>query len=223
MARRPPGWIGIAIVALGAVIAAVGIWYFIRHRPTPGAVIDEIALDERSKVVVRAEDGGPRSFVELHEDGRLVWQALIPTYAGKRGQPAIAWSDIAISARVIRDPAHEPHAEVFALARRDASKLGGVQLGLGHGAIDPAAPGPLTLSDHVRTYELVSGRDWHQLAAIDLRIGKIVWQQELGAAPIDGAQLEDGSVVVTQRAAKRWFNVLTGQEDRSLEKVGMPQ
>lgn len=222
MARRPPGWIGIAIVALGAAISAVGIWYFIGHRPTPGPVIDELAIDEHGKIVVRAEDGGPRSFVELHQDGKLVWQALVPTYAGKQGQPGIAWSDIAVSVRVIRDPAHEPRAEVFALSRRDASKLGGVRLGVEHGPIDLAATGPLTISDHIRSYEVVSGRDWHQLVAIDLRIGQIVWQQELGAKPIEAAALENGAVVLTQGGAKRWFNVFTGREDRSFEKVGIP-
>jgi hypothetical protein len=222
MARRPPGWIGIAIVALGAAISAVGIWYFVHNRPAAGAVIDEIAIDGHSKVVVRAEEGGPRSFIELHKDGQLLWQAFVPPYAGKKGQPAIAWSGTAISVRVVRDRKHEPRAEVFALARNNASKLGGVQLAPEHDPIDLADTGPITVSDHARSYEVVAGRDWHKLVAVDLTIGKIVWQQELGATPITAADVAHGSVVLTQGGAKRWFNVFTGKEDRSFEKVGMP-
>jgi len=223
MARRPPGWIGIAIVALGAALSAVGIWYFVHYRPAPGAVIDEIKLDQHSTLVVRAEKGGSRSFVELHKDGELVWQAFIPTYAGTKGRPAVAWSGTSISVRVIRDPGHDPRAEVFAIARNNASKLGGVQLAPEHGAIDLADTGPITLGDHMRSYELVAGRDWHKLVAVDLTIGRIIWQQELGAAPIQAADLERGSVVLTQGGAKRWFNVFTGKEDRSFEKVGVPR
>ena len=66
--RRSLGWIGIAIVGLGAAIAALGIWFFVKNHPEPGAVIDEIAIDADTKLVVRAEDGGPRSFV-VHAAG----------------------------------------------------------------------------------------------------------------------------------------------------------
>jgi outer membrane protein assembly factor BamB len=70
---------------------------------------------------------------------------------------------------------------------------------------------------------VVAGRDWHKLVAVDLTIGRIVWQQELGAKPITAAEVANGSVVLTQGGAKRWFNVFTGKEDRSFEKVGMPR
>lgn len=213
--RPQLGWIGIAIVALGAAIAAVGILYFVRNHPEPGVVIDEVAIDGDTKLVVRAEAGGPRSFLELHDAGKVEWRALIPPYAGRKGAPGIAWSDIAVSVRVIRDP-REPRAEVFQLALRDATKLGGVRLANDHGPIKPDARGPVTLTDHVRSYEIVAGDGWNQLVAIDLRLGTALWKRELGPEPIEDAAVEGGAVRVAQAGTKRWFDAVTGEPSSSL-------
>src|SRR5687768_5568989 len=100
--KRRLGWLGPAIVLLGVAVAAVGTWYAIAAKPIPGAVIDTIAIDGQRSVVIRAEQGGDRSFVELHASGQLVWQAFVPSYAGRPGSPGVAWSPIAVSVRVIR-------------------------------------------------------------------------------------------------------------------------
>ncbi|MDX2089149.1 MAG: hypothetical protein SFX73_14930 [Kofleriaceae bacterium] len=222
MARRSFGWIGIVIVAVGAAVAALGIWYFVSNHPTPGAVIYELAINADTKLVIRAEEGGPRSFVELRHKDKVKWRALVPPYAGRKGVPAVAWNDNAVSVRVIRGEKGDPRAEIFAVAMRDASKLGGIKLAENHGAIKLDAPGPITVTDHVRSYELVAGEGWNQLTAVDLKIGTVLWQRELDAAPVEAARVEGGTIVVTQAGKKRWFNVFTGKEDRTFEKVGIP-
>lgn len=216
MARRL-GWLGPAIVALGAAVAAVGVWYMVRSKPQPGAVIDEIALDGSAKLVVRAEQGGSRSFVELHTGGELTWQALVPPYAGRKGVPAVAWNDRVISVRVIR----EGKAEIFALARRDAAKVGGLNLAPDVIALRDA-PGPITVHDGVRSYELVSGDGWQRLLGVDLGLGKVIWKRDLSPAAVEGAGLDAGAVWIQQGGKKRWFGVFDGKEDRRVERIGPP-
>jgi hypothetical protein len=183
----------------------------VHARPTPGTEIDRIAIDDRRALVVRAEIGGDRAFVELRDGDAVVWQALVPRYGGRSGAPGIAWSPTAVSVRVIRDG----HAELFALAMHDASKLGGMRLAPDHGPI-AAADGPVTLTDHVRSYEVVSGPDWHQLVAIDLASGRALWARELGPAPIRaGGMAGDGAderVWIDQGAGSHAFMALTGKD-----------
>ncbi|HEY0476213.1 MAG TPA: hypothetical protein VGD37_01745 [Kofleriaceae bacterium] len=207
MPRPHLGWLGPAIVLVGAAVAAAGTWYFVHARPVAGAVIDTIAIDDRRALVVRAEAGGDRAFVELHDGDEVRWQAFVPHYAGRPGAPGIAWSPTAVSVRVVRDG----HAELFALAMRDASKLGGMRLAPEHGPIVDA-PGPVTLTDHVRSYELVSGPDWHQLVAIDLTSGRALWAHELGPAPVRAAGLAADRVWIDQGAGRRWFAGPNGQD-----------
>ena len=154
MARRL-GWLGPAIVVVGAAVAAVGIWFMMGAKPQPGAVIDELSIDGGAKLVIRHEEGGQRSFVELHQGGEMRWRALVPPYAGRSGMPAVAWNDGVISVRVIRDG----KAEIFALARRDASKVGGLHLAPDKVTLRDA-PGPVTVHDGKRSYELVAGDGW---------------------------------------------------------------
>ena len=212
------GWLGPLIVLVGTAVAGVGLWIMMKNKPTAGALIDEIRIDPQATIRVRAEDGGARSFVELHANGDLKWQALVPHYAGRPGVPGIAWSEKVVSVRVIRDG----RAEVFALSMHDASKLGGIHLAPDKGPILPDAPGPLTLSDHVRSYELVAGDGWNRLVTVSLDLGKILWKRELAPGPIEGAGIEKGFVWVQQRGAKRWFHVFAGGEDRSVDKIGPP-
>jgi hypothetical protein len=209
MTRSRLGWLGPAIVLAGAAVAAVGVWYIVHAKPSAGAVIDTIAIDDRRALVVRAEAGGERAFVELRDGDVMMWQALVPPYGGHTGGPGIAWSPTAVSVRVIRDG----HAELFALAMHDASKLGGMRLAPQHGPIvdDPASP--ITLTDHVRSYEVVSGPDWHQLVAIDLASGRALWARELGPVPVRAGGVTHDLVWVDQGAGPAYFRVLTGASD----------
>jgi outer membrane protein assembly factor BamB len=219
MARRRLGLLGPAIVIAGIAIAAVGVWYMVVSKPRVGEVIDTFVVDANTQIVVRAERGGPRSFVEFIVGGELRWQAMIPPYAGRPGQPGIAWSDVAVAMRVVRGN----KAEVFALSRANGSKLGGIHLGLDHAAkLANPQTGPITIDDHKRSYEIVAGDGWNQLVAIDLRLGTALWKQELGPTPVTAGRVEGGVLVIEQAARRRWFNVFTGKEDQSMDRHGKP-
>lgn len=206
MVRSRLGWLGPAIVLVGAAVAAVGVWYIVHARPSAGAVIDTIAIDDRRALVVRAEAGGERAFVELRDGDVVQWQALVPRYGGRAGAPGIAWSPTAVSVRVVRDG----HAELFALAMHDAAKLGGMRLAPQHGPIADAPAGPITMTDHVRSYEVVSGPDWHQLVAIDLASGRALWSRELGAAPVRAGGVMQDAVWIDQGTGRQLFRAVTG-------------
>ncbi len=208
MARGRLGWLGPAIVGIGAAVGAWGVWYMVHARPTAGAEIDRVAIDDRRALVVRAEAGGDRAFVELRDGDAVVWQALVPRYGGRPGAPGIAWSPTAVSVRVIRDG----HAELFALSMHDASKLGGMRLAPDHGPIAAPTDGPVTLTDHVRSYEVVSGPDWHQLVAIDLTSGHALWARELGPAPVRAGGVTGEQVWIDQGAGPHAFAALTGKD-----------
>lgn len=216
--RRRLGWLGPAIVLVGAMAAAAGVWLMVAAKPRPGAVIEEVVIDERGKLVIRAEQGGDRAFLELQLDGKQDWQALVPPYAGRTGRTGIAWTPTAVSVRVVRGQ----RDEVFALAMRDGKKLGGIHLAPEHGPTKADATGPLSLTDHVRSYELVYGDGWTQLVGVSLALGTPMWKVELGPRPIEAGGVEGGQVWLQQAGTKRWFNVFTGKEDRSMEKVGPP-
>jgi len=207
MARTRLGWLGPVIAVIGIAVGGWGIWYMVHARPTAGAEIDRVAIDDRRALVVRAEVGGDRAFIELRDGDAVVWQALVPRYGGRPGAPGIAWSPTAVSVRVIRDG----HAELFALSMHDASKLGGMRLAPDHGPIAPAT-GPVTLTDHVRSYEIVSGPDWHQLVAIDLTSGRALWARELGPAPVRAGGVAGDRVWIDQGAGPRGFVAGTGKD-----------
>jgi hypothetical protein len=208
MARSRLGWLGPILVGIGLAVGAWGAWYMAHARPVAGAEIDRIAIDDRHALVVRAEAGGDRAFVELRNDETVVWQALVPHYGGRPGAPGIAWSPAAVSVRVIRDG----HAELFALAMHDASKLGGMRLAPDHGPIAARADGPVTLTDHVRSYEIVAGPDWHQLVAIDLASGRALWARELGPAPVRAGGVAGEQVWIDQGAGPHGYAALTGKD-----------
>lgn len=210
MAKRRLGLLGPIIVIVGAIAAGVATWYMVSVRPKAGEVIDRIAIDNGAEIVIRREQGGPRSFIELHEKGALKWQALIPPYAGAPGRPAIAWNDRAITVRVDRDSGR---AEVFAFTRSTSSKLGALRLAQAHEPIRIHPEGPITLTDHVRSYEIVGGADWHELIAIDLKTGEGVWRTPLGQAPITAGGVEAGKIWLEQQGKKRWIDAATGREE----------
>jgi hypothetical protein len=209
MAKRRLGWLGPIIVLVGAIVAVFASWYVLTARPKAGEVIDRIAIDN-GEIVIRAEQGGKRSFIELHEKGALKWQALIPPYAGAPGRPAVAWGERAITVRVDRESGR---AEVFAFSRLNASRLGALRLAQNHEPIRIHAEGPITLTDHVRSYELVGGAGWHELIAIDLKTGEGVWRAELGNQPITAGGVDNGRVWVEQAGKRRWFAAVTGREE----------
>ena len=207
MARQRLGWLGPAIVLVGAAVAAVGVWYMVSVKPVAGPVIDTLVVDDHRALVVRGETGGDRAFVELRDDERVLWQALVPHYAGRAGASGIAWGATAVSVRVIRDG----HAELFALALHDASKLGGMRLAPEHGPVQEDPASPVTLTDHVRSYEVVAGPDWHQLVAIELKVGHALWSRELGSAPVRAGGVEGDLVWIDQSpGGRRCFHVITG-------------
>ena len=209
MARKTRlGWLGPAIVIVGAAVAGLAIWFMQTARPVAGEIIDTIAIDARRSIVVRKEASSNRSFIEVRDGSEVKWQALIPPYAGAKGRPAVAWSDAAVTVRVSRDG----RAEVFAFAMNNAHKLGAFRIATEHEPITTHPTGPITLTDHVRAYELVGGADWHQLVAVDIVRGGGVWKVELGKDPITAGGVEPGRVWVEQAGRRRAFDAETGRE-----------
>lgn len=204
------GFLGPLIVLVGAAVAGLGIWYFMHARPVPGPVIATFAIDGTQALVVRAEQGGDRAFIELRAANDVVtWQALVPHYAGTADRPALAWSQDAVSIRVER----EGRAEVFAISMHDSAKLGGFRLAPEHEPIRTQPTGPITLTDHVRSYEVVGGPDWHQMVAIDLQSGKALWKVDLGTAAIQRGSVAGATLTIVQGDQPRDYDVLTGQEN----------
>lgn len=212
-AARPPrkvrlGWLGPALALVGVAVAVVGAWFILHARPQAGAEIHAMRVSATDTLVVRAEQDGDRNFVELRRGDRLVWQSIVPTYAGRADAPGIAWNDVAVSVRVLRSG----RAEIFALSMQGGSKLGGFGLAPDLGEAVIQSTGPVTLTDHERSYELVAGRDWHHLVAFDLTTGKPLWKHDLGATPVRAGRIEGGTLILEQGEATRRFDVRTGAE-----------
>jgi len=206
--RTHLGWLGPMIVVIGAAVAGAGVWYMVHARPKPGAVIDEMTITG-GNVVVRAEaSGGDRSFLELHVGDAVKWQALIPHYAGSRGRSGIAWSDRTVTVRVER----HGRAEVFAFAIHNAAKLGSLRLAPEHEPTATEPQGPITLTDHERSYELVGGPTWHQLIAIDLKTGDGLWKRELGPGPIASGHVDGGIIYLEQTGVTRRIAASSGHD-----------
>jgi outer membrane protein assembly factor BamB len=210
---RRIGWIGIVLFGVGAAVAVLGAWYVLHARPRVGETIDTIQIDPDTKFIISAEAGdGVRSFIELNHAGETVWQALIPHYAGEKGRPAIAWNNKAVTVRVDRGN----HAEVFALSMESAAKLGGFKLAPDHEPTTTQKTGPITVTDHIRSYELIGTDKWHELVAVDLNTGKALWAADLGHWQVTDAGVETPHVWVIQAKQKRYYNMLNGNENRSL-------
>lgn len=211
MKKTRLGLLGPAIVIVGVIVAGIAVWFITANRPKVGAVIDTISIGGTRALVVRAEDGGERNFIELRDGDRAVWQAIVPPYAGRPGAPGLAWNEFAVSVRVVRNG----RAEVFAIALRDGTKLGGFKLAPGKGVVAKATAGPVTLTDHVRSYEIVAGDGWNQLVAIDLGSGEPRWKHDLEGAPIEAGAVEGDIVWIRQAGRVRKFRVVDGVETAS--------
>ena len=215
--RTRLGWLGPTLVIVGIGASALGIWFYVYSRPVAGAVIDRIACPipnaEGGELVIRAEPGGTRNFLELHSTSpdsgdHLIWQALIPHYAGAPGRPAVACGRTAITVRVERDG----RAEVFAFTMGEGGKLGGYRIATEHEPIQTQPTGPITLTDHVRSFELVGGKDWHQIVGVELATGKGLWKVDLGPEPITDGGVDHGQVWLRQGGRERRLDAVTGRE-----------
>lgn len=212
MSRRL-GWLGPVIVIVGAAAAALGVWWMKRARSEAGAYVDAFALDGETALVVRAEKTSDRSFLELrHFDGAVAWQAMVPPYAGRPGAPGVAASRDAASIRVVRNGG----SEVFGMAMRNASKIGGFKLAndrprdpLGH-----TLRAAVTLTDLRSSFELVGQENtadpWAAVVAVDLATGKRQWDVQLGPAPVLAAGLQGDVLWVKQGDAVRGFRTADG-------------
>jgi len=206
--RTRLGWLGPVIVLVGIAVAGLATWFMIVSKPKAGAVIDTLAVDRSRSLVIRAEDGGDRNFIEMRDGDRVLWQSIVPPYAGRPGAPGIAWNDLAVSVRVVR----QGRAEIFAIAIANGSKLGGFKLAPGKGAVAKQTTGPITLTDHVRSYEIVAGVGWGQLVAIDLGTGEARWKQDLDGSVIEAGGVEGGYVWIRQGGRLRKFRAVDGSE-----------
>jgi len=120
----------------------------------------------------------------------------------------VAWGPVAVTVRVERDG----HAEVFAFAMRDAEKIGGYRVAAEHEPITTQPQGPITLTDHIRAYEIAGGTDWNQIAAIDLATGKGVWKRELGPGAITDGGVDGGAVWLVQNGKRKLLDAATGAD-----------
>jgi hypothetical protein len=204
-------------VIAGAAVAALGVIYWMHARPAAGDTIASYGAPEAGEgasLIVRAERGGARAFLELHGTSPLsgdyvVWQALVPHYAGDAHRPGLAWSHDVVTIRVERGS----RAEVFALSMRDGSKLGGFRLAVEHEPVRTQPTGPITLTDHTRAYEVVGGDGWHQLIAVDLATGQGLWKVELGPEAVVDGGASAGRVWVTQGARTKAFASASGSDE----------
>ena len=201
------GWLGPAIVIFGLAIGGLAVWYWRHVQPVPGGEIDRIACGDGT-LVLRAEQGGERSFVEMHRGDELAWQALIPHYAGSHGRPAAACSRTTITVRIERGG----RAEVFGFEIGSGEKIGGYRLASEREPIHVEPQGPITLTDHQRSYEVVGGAGWHQLIAVDLATGQGLWKVDLGAEPVTDGGVDARGVWLRQGARERTFTPESGRE-----------
>ena len=215
MKKTRLGWLGPAIVLVGIVAAGFATWFMVVSKPKAGDVLDTIAIDKSQALVVRAEDGGDRNFIELREGSKVIWQSIVPPYAGRPGAPGLGWNDVTVSVRVIRSG----RAEVFAIARANGSKLGGFKLAPGKGDVVKQTAGPVTLTDHVRSFEIVSGVGWGQLVAFDLASGEALWKQDLDGTLIEAGGVEGEFVWIRQAGRTRRFRAVDGSETSSASRT----
>nr|HEX4315717.1 hypothetical protein [Kofleriaceae bacterium] len=190
------GWLGPAILITGLAVGGLGVWYWRTATPVAGDIIDTIPLDGTQSIVIRDEAGGDRSFVELHDGDELEWQALVPRYAGSPGRPGVAWGRGVVTVRVERGG----EQELWVLGLKDAMKVASLRLAPEHEPIPPQTDMPLTLTDHVRSYEIIQGEHnkWNQMVGIDLATGQALWKIELGWPKVLTATITGGQIVVDQ-------------------------
>lgn len=207
--RARLGLLGPLVVIVGVAAAAVGIWFMLHVRPAPGKFIDGVALDDDSFIAVREQSGTDRNFIEVTRQNKLLWQAMIPHYAGRVGAPAIGISKTAMTVRIAR----RGRSEVFGLSLTDSRKLGALLLGKDRPVSATSHCGEvITVTDDERAFELISSPDDNAIASIDVTSGMAGWQADLGKSPIVDAGVADGVVWVKQLDMIRAFRAVDGSK-----------
>ena len=201
-------WLGPGLFGGGVIVAIAAILYWLHARPVAGEEIDRMPCSGAT-LVVRAEQGGDRNFIELRNGDDVKWQALIPHYAGAKGRPGIACGKRTMTVRIERGG----RAEVWGIDLETGEKAGGYRLAEEHQPIHIEPTGPITLTDGSKAYEIVGGAGWHQLVAVDLLSGEGVWKADLGPEPIASGGVDPvGGVYVRQAGRERDFDPNTGLE-----------
>lgn len=200
-------WLAPGVIVAGVAVAAAGIWYWHTAQPVIGAEIDRVDCGGAT-AIVHAEANSDRSFLELDDpNGKVVWAALIPHYAGAKGRPALACGASTVTVRVERSG----RAEVFGFFLHEGDKIGAFRLAPEHEPI-ATQPGPITMTDHLRSYEFVGGLDWHQVIAVDLATGKGEWKTDLGPEAVESAVFANGGLAIRQSHHDRLLELATGRD-----------
>lgn len=199
--------LGPLIVITGLAVGALGIWWMKHARPTPGAFVDAIAVEPGAFVAIRQEAHSNNNFVEIHQNDRLQWRALVPTYAGKLGAPAIGLGSETITVRFVRGG----HSEIFGLTIKDARKLGSQ----GMVKARPASPtghcgAVVTLTDRRNAYEVMVGDTWNELAAIEVNSGALRWTAKVPSGVISAGYVAEEGVWLTINGKLTGFRTSDG-------------
>ncbi|MCE9576371.1 MAG: hypothetical protein K8W52_24700 [Deltaproteobacteria bacterium] len=207
--RASGKWLAPTLLGIGVTVGVLGIWVMVSARVHAGAYFEVLATDGPYAVALRHQDDSPRVFLELIEIGHGVrWQAMVPPYAGTPTAPGLAASPNAITVRVRRDG----RDELWAMATRDAEKLG--QLGLEPGAAAPGVlpPAVVTVADNVQSFEFAGAPDRATtIVGIELAIGSPKWRIELGKVSVRGAWLDDKTLWIDTGAAPLAIDRATGK------------
>ncbi|MBP6634202.1 MAG: hypothetical protein KBG28_27650 [Kofleriaceae bacterium] len=185
------GWLGPALLLIGALVGGLGVWWMARARPQPGPYVDVLALDEEWAVALRQQRGSPNFFLELRHARRgLAWRALVPPYAGSADALALAASERAIAVRFTRDGIDH----LWALDTKTGQKMGALELGP---SLPASAPVRLFGAGD-RAYLVVRAGDGLAVRAIDLTRGAPVWSRDVGADEVFAATISDDLLVLAR-------------------------
>ena len=100
---------------------------------------------------------------------------------------------------------------MFAFLLTSAEKVGALRLAPEHEPITTQTKGPITLTDHVRSYELTGGAGWNQLVAVGLDTGKGVWKVDLGPEPVTDGGVDGSTLWLVQGGKRLTLEAATGR------------
>lgn len=165
----------LVVLVFFLVAAALGggaIYFLSTDRPKAGEVLALHGLDGDGAVVVRSASH-ERKFIELvNGSGEVLWQALVPGYAGTDDNVAIGIAERVLTVRTFGAGGEA----LTAFADRKNGKVGKILMG--PSAAD--APGRrLTLGRRAMEFYRGDDRIWRVLG-LDLETGDSKWEQELG-------------------------------------------
>lgn len=198
----------VIVLAIGLSLGAVGSWWLVRSRPTPGEFIDVLALPNGSAVVIRHERGTDHTFVEVRGPDRLLWRGLVPRYAGSPGTLATAATATVLTVRVTRSG----HPVVFAFHTATGRKL--ASFGLADDLPpDPhgyTLPGIATVPAGERSVEVL-GRPGGgaRLILVELSARRLAWRVDLPAPP-DEVWVEADAVLARRGTEVSAWSIVDG-------------